>query len=500
MTLFQGGTFHRNAAGQMIKSANIEIVFTPEHGGRRRRVTSGSSGRYSISLPTGRYRAEGFQGGRRVFSTGTGFVVARRERQTFNLIISGAPPANFRVEWPIRPLWLRLNGADGWLGNPTTALRTCPKPWNRGRFTHFEGGSIYHTPSTGAIAIPRVIFDVWARHGHERGVLGFPCPKHWGRNLSAYRLNHRDSKVHLFEGGVLVLRPSGTVRVILHSAVTASQFNTRTWSKHGEINKDSRPFVGAQGLTYHPGNSAAERRWFVTKHSSSLPDLDQIAKLDKHFKTVHATNNLGNTVGTDHAGDCDAWQNRIYVACQVPHSVAVLNRNLKLLSNETLKPREDGAFPLGQDKLPWCAVNPCDGLLYTSVFDNTDKIHGFDIRRGYRYTKTITIDRKIDRIQGGAFTPNGMLVLASDDRRDQSFAYLKVFNGHSGALLASRSVERKWTDSTFSDQEIEGVCFAPRVPYGKWTALHTIIIKTNVPNRQCWIKHYHIPSDQLKWL
>ncbi|MGB3777173.1 MAG: hypothetical protein WA960_02355 [Tunicatimonas sp.] len=612
MTQFQGVTFLRDSANQLLNRPNVKIVFSPELGGSDHQTSSDAAGRYQITLPAGRYVAEAFENEQKVFSTGTGFVVASQERQTFNVIISGPPPPRFEVQGLIHQKWEKLNGGQGplgdpttqevrvsggalqhfehgsitlemgdngqfkgeafavwgaiqdhwirlrgvngilgfaqtdetassdgsgrfnhfeggsiywtpqtgahlvlgairalwsqmrsersWLGYPTTDEVACPSPKSHGRFNHFQGGAIYWTPATGAVALPKVIFNEWGRHGHELGSLGFPVPKLWGRNLSAFGLNLSSSNLFLFEGGVLVEQADGSVRVIKHSAIVSSQFNTGTWSKHGEINRDNRPFVGSQGLTYHPGTNASERRWFVTKHSGKLPDLDQITKLDKHFDHEFRNNNLGNSFKIDHAGDCDVWQDRVYVACQGPSLVAILDRDVQKIGLGRLQPREDGVFPLGSDHLSWCAVNPCDGLLYTSDFNQVNAVHGFDRERGWRYTKTIQLNRTVQRVQGGAFTPNGLLVLACDDRADQAFAHIKFFNGHGGHFLCDKPVERTWEDSKLSDQEIEGVCFAPGVPYGKSTALHTIVIKTNVPNRQSWIKHYHMPPDQLAWM
>ncbi|NLE80603.1 MAG: esterase [Rhodococcus sp.] len=63
-------------------------------------------------------------------------------------------------------------GAAGPLGFPTTPELGTPD--GRGRFNHFEHGSIYWTPETGAHAIRGAILDEWARQGWEGGPLGYP--------------------------------------------------------------------------------------------------------------------------------------------------------------------------------------------------------------------------------------------------------------------------------------------------------------------------------------
>lgn len=65
-----------------------------------------------------------------------------------------------------------VGGPGGWLGFPKTGeLKT---PDGKGRFVHFQRGSIYWTPSTGAQAIPGDMFAEWGKSGYERGSLGYP--------------------------------------------------------------------------------------------------------------------------------------------------------------------------------------------------------------------------------------------------------------------------------------------------------------------------------------
>ncbi|MGY1771998.1 hypothetical protein [Blastococcus sp. SYSU D00813] len=72
----------------------------------------------------------------------------------------------------IRDEWGRLGWEDGLLGFPRTDERSTPG--GRGRYNHFETGSIYWSPTTGAHAVLGVIRDRWAQLGWERGLLGFP--------------------------------------------------------------------------------------------------------------------------------------------------------------------------------------------------------------------------------------------------------------------------------------------------------------------------------------
>lgn len=86
-----------------------------------------------------------------------------------------------------------MSAAESWLGFPKTNEEKTPD--GVGRFVHFENGSIYWTPSTGAQPVPKDVFDAWATEGYETGILGYPVaePKMQGENL-----------IQQFQGGYIV--------------------------------------------------------------------------------------------------------------------------------------------------------------------------------------------------------------------------------------------------------------------------------------------------------
>ena len=58
-------------------------------------------------------------------------------------------------------------------------------PDGRGRFNHFEGGSIYWTPQTHAHEVHGAIRDKWASMGWERSRLGYPIGDEKGPPMDA---------------------------------------------------------------------------------------------------------------------------------------------------------------------------------------------------------------------------------------------------------------------------------------------------------------------------
>jgi hypothetical protein len=82
------------------------------------------------------------------------------------------PHGRFEVYGAILDKYLSLGGPSSFLGLPTTHETGTPD--GVGRYNHFQGGSIYWTPTTGAHEVHGAILDRWARTGREQGYLGYP--------------------------------------------------------------------------------------------------------------------------------------------------------------------------------------------------------------------------------------------------------------------------------------------------------------------------------------
>lgn len=88
--------------------------------------------------------------------------------------------------------WAQLGGVRG-LGFPMTDEFGTPD--RRGRFNHFERGSVYWTPQTGAHDVRGPIRDKWAEMGWERSRLRYP---------TSDQRSHGDTLSNEFEGGAIV--------------------------------------------------------------------------------------------------------------------------------------------------------------------------------------------------------------------------------------------------------------------------------------------------------
>jgi SpoIID/LytB domain protein len=78
----------------------------------------------------------------------------------------------WEVLGPIRDTWAALGWERSVIGYPTTGQRTAPD--GTGRYNHFQRGSVYWSPGTGAHEVRGAIRDRWASLGWETGRLGYP--------------------------------------------------------------------------------------------------------------------------------------------------------------------------------------------------------------------------------------------------------------------------------------------------------------------------------------
>lgn len=69
--------------------------------------------------------------------------------------------------------WGASGYENGRLGYPTTD--EVATPYKPGAYNHFQGGSVYWSPTTGAHIILGGIRETWQRSGWENGCLGFPA-------------------------------------------------------------------------------------------------------------------------------------------------------------------------------------------------------------------------------------------------------------------------------------------------------------------------------------
>jgi uncharacterized protein with LGFP repeats len=140
-----------------------------------------------LTTPDGHGRYNHFQGGSIYWSPETGA---------------------FEVHGLIRDKWAALGWEQSFLGYPTTDESVTPD--TRGRYNHFQNGSIYWTPQTGAFEINGAIHDKWASLGWENSPLGYPIsdeePSSGGWTRQS-RFEHGIIKWSSDQGAVVFMNP-----------------------------------------------------------------------------------------------------------------------------------------------------------------------------------------------------------------------------------------------------------------------------------------------------
>lgn len=103
----------------------------------------------------------------------------------------------FYPQGAIKDKYEMLGGKASFLGAPITNELTCPD--GRGKYTHFENGSIYWSPETPACEIHGDIKNGWAGLGWERSLLGYPITDEY---------DDGDYKVGAFQKGKIFWKKS----------------------------------------------------------------------------------------------------------------------------------------------------------------------------------------------------------------------------------------------------------------------------------------------------
>ncbi|MFZ0160944.1 MAG: hypothetical protein WAL50_18080 [Kineosporiaceae bacterium] len=126
------------------------------------------------------------------------------------------------VHGAIRAKWSALGWEQGLLEYPISDETATPD--GRGRYNHFQHGSVYWTPQTGAHEVHGAIRAKWSALGWERGAMGYPVTDEMGTPDGVGRFNH-------FEfGSIYSTDAAGTHEV--HGAIRA-KWSALRWEQGG---------------------------------------------------------------------------------------------------------------------------------------------------------------------------------------------------------------------------------------------------------------------------
>ena len=198
--------------------------------------------------------------------------------------------------------------------------------------------------------------------------------------------------------------------------------------------------------------------------------------------------------GCKHVGDLDYSDGILYVALEQPAKILALKSDFSQWRTYPLQGIHPGTPSPQDNKLPWCAIHPWNGLLYSSRFDGVDEVYAYETKT-FTLVKTLRLKRKINRVQGGCISKNGHLLLASDDTsRIECFTTL---NGHyrGGAHVQIDHDE-------VPPEEMEGITIWEGISYGgRDTHIHVIVLDNDVStpwdDDSIFFKHYTVPFPEL---
>ena len=174
------------------------------------------------------------------------------------------------VHGAIRGRWAALGWERSFLGYPLTDETTAPD--GVGRYNHFQGGSIYWNPGTGAHEVHGAIRGLWASLGWERSFLGYPLTDETTTPDGIGRYNH-------FQGGSIYWTPSTEAHEV-HGAIRA-KWSSLGWERsflgYPLTNETTTPdgigrYNHFQGGSYPSGPQDLEH---TKVHGSNSPPLGE---------------------------------------------------------------------------------------------------------------------------------------------------------------------------------------------------------------------------------
>jgi hypothetical protein len=171
------------------------------------------------------------------------------------------------VHGAIRDRWAELGWERSVLAYPITDELTTPD--GVGRYSHFQGGSIYWSPSSGAYEVHGAIRDKWASLGWERSFLGYPLTNELTTTDGVGRFNH-------FQGGSIYWTPETGAHEV-HGAIR-DRWAQLGWSLGYPITDETATPDGVGSynhfqfgsIYWHPNTGAHEVHGAIREYWASL--------------------------------------------------------------------------------------------------------------------------------------------------------------------------------------------------------------------------------------
>jgi len=204
-------------------------------------------------------------------------------------------------------------------------------------------------------------------------------------------------------------------------------------------------FIGGQGIT------KSKRHWYLTvTHWQLAKDFPlKIWREGYIYKIDCVTNKIVSHKKIpfqksryDHVGDIDYFNGLIYL----PLEDVIYSRPRILVCNEDLS-TYDYADLVDQAHMPWCVINPENGLLLSSEFDFVKYINFYEIKPDHtaKLVDKLRLSKVLRKVQGGCIHEDSLYVSCDDDVK--GIYRIDLRSGEVYTLLETRI-----------PYEMEGIC------------------------------------------
>ncbi|MFT7474089.1 MAG: hypothetical protein ACI81L_001009 [Verrucomicrobiales bacterium] len=254
-----------------------------------------------------------------------------------------------------------------------------------------------------------------------------------------------------------------------------------------ELHKDYRAVWTGRGQ----GVATDGVSWFVSQNDSA----PGVSRYSADFGTLEARVDIPRW-DAGHVGAVSVLDDRVFVALEGPERVITFTPELDEISSVTVDRPMESDF---KKHLAWCAINPGSGLLYTCDWVDAVSLTAYHPTTGSPTPEhDIALSKPVNRTQGGAFSSNGNLYLASDDQLSyteqllvmlrlkkpsrQTFPGIHGFDAGTGATLGYIPIVTRPLLPHF--EEIEGMALGPMMIDGTIAHVHLAFLDKN----QFWIR------------
>ena len=196
-------------------------------------------------------------------------------------------------------------------------------------------------------------------------------------------------------------------------------------------------YVMAQALATGQGVTT-DGTYFYTAGAATYLGKIEISSMTMTQKRLNPLPEVCKARGNNHIGGISYYNGKIYASVE---GGDVCRACVVVFDPQTLEPTGDVSDLPNEafdDGIPWLAVDPDTGYLYTSGWSHAQTVYVFDVNDGMRPVRSFRPGGigELHRIQGGEFC-NGTLYLSQDSQDNGTRKRLLKLDTATGELSAA---------------------------------------------------------------